>query len=78
MKTLYIAIASIVAAAGIGIAVYKNREYLRSHLGSSVEKARGMADKAWGEARSTAGRVANAANDLLHTEKDSPNSPSQT
>ena len=85
MKTLYIVIASIAAALGIGLLIWKKPELFKP----TVDKTKNMADKAWGSttsavnkaataARSTAGRVADAASDLLHTERDNPTAPAQS
>jgi hypothetical protein len=84
MKTLYITLVAIGAALGIGLLIWKKPELFKP----SVDKAKNLADRTWGAtrnaankaadtARSTAGRVANAAGDLLHTERDNPNTPSQ-
>lgn len=77
MKTLYVTLVAIAAALGIGLFVWKNPEFFSKNISPSIDRAKNMADRTWGAARSTAGRVADAAGDLLHTEKDPPNTPSQ-
>lgn len=74
MKSIYLAIAGAVALAGLGVIAYKKRDYIRSSFTMGQNKVSGLGSRVWGRvdnaARSTAGRVANAARDLTHTERD--------
>lgn len=64
MKSIYLAIAAAIAAIGTGVIIYKKRDYIRNSFATGSQRAKGMA-------RSTWGRVADAAGKLGHTERDS-------
>lgn len=63
MKTLYIAIASAIAAVVSGTLIWKNRKKIHDF---SCE----LSGTAKTKARSVWGKVENAASNLVHTEKD--------
>jgi hypothetical protein len=63
MRSLYFGIAGCLVIAAIAVFGWTKRDYIKNTFNAGVPKVEGMA-------RSTWGRVSNAASDLLHTERD--------
>lgn len=69
MKTLYFVVGGTVSAVAAGFAIWKNRAYLKTNVPLFGKKVKTRA-------RSSYGRVKDAASEVFHTETPQPSQTS--